>query len=149
MTVSTRAPEVMTALVTALSARADLVGVQVTSGPMGPEAREKLEFWRIEGTQTWATFGQTPGRPTRDDAFTITGAAWASADGAGEDTITAARDRAYAIFKVLSDYIRENPSLEDNLVLWGHLTGGTLDQGFTDRKRWAQVAFKVEVKARI
>ena len=148
-TLSTQAPAVLKALVAELAAKPELSNVQVTSGPMGPEAREKLEFWRIEGTQTWATFGQVQGRPTRDDEFVLTGAVWASRSGAGEEVITEARDRAYDILAELSDHLRENPTLDSDRVQWGHLIAGDLDQGMDDRKRWAQIAFRIEVHARI
>lgn len=147
--VRTQAPEVLSALVAALAARTGLADVSVTSGPIGYEQREKLEFWGIEGTEVWATFGAVQGRPTHNDNFTLTGAAWVSVDGAGDEQITEARNRVYDIVGELSDYLRTNPHLFNDRVLSAILSSGDLDQGYTDQKRWAQLEFQIEVKARI
>lgn len=121
----------------------------IVTGPISGDPKEKIELWRVASESEFASFGASQGHPKHDEVFTLSGAVDATAPGKGEEAIEPARTRAYALFAELEDFVRDDPTFGNDRVIKSILRTGDCDQGIRDARRWCQIAFDIEVTARI
>jgi hypothetical protein len=116
MATSSRVPQLIDALLAALTAAAGLDGVKVVDGPLvsntsasefvfvGYDGDPEGEFQTAQTTQQWAGLGAR----AKNEDITITGAVLVQR---GDIDVKAVRDRVFAIFAEVEAAVRADPAL--------------------------------------
>lgn len=139
------APAFVDALVTALAARAALVGVRVKYGPPFPDpGRESIAVTGWNGDQEWASLG----RLAKEEVYTVEVMIFVVRE--GQQTQPAA-ERAYALLAELEDQLREtaNSPTMGATVRVAAVTNVQAELGVSDTTRSALLTIGVRVSARI
>lgn len=116
MATSSRVPQLIDALLAALTAAAGLDGVKVVDGPLvsnssasewvfvGYDADPEGEFSTASTTQQWAGLGAK----AKDEDIVLTGAVLVRR---GSTDVKSCRDRTFAIFAEVESVVRADPAL--------------------------------------
>ncbi len=117
------------------------------------EHGEAIEFGSDEtdGDADWATFGDL----RRDEEGRLGGLIWIVAPGSGEEVIKEARDRAFLLFHIVAEELRENPGQGyptknvDQAVRVAAIKRFRFLQAPTTEGRLAQIQFVIEYTGRL
>lgn len=130
-----------------------LAAVVVSTAPLRiDEAFESIEFGDADSDQDWSAIGNKP----REERGSLTDCAiWIVRAGAGEETITAARDRAFALLDVVAQELRENvgqwltSQQADSAVRVAAIRNIRLRQGALPSGRVATILFSIDYTVRL
>jgi hypothetical protein len=127
-----------------LRARPGLAGVTVVTAELGADTpREALILGNIpDGDETWDVLGNM----RREETYRVRWHVWIVKPGAGEDTIVAARDRAFAIAAELARQLRGDPRVNGTVKL-AEYKPGAMDEGIHPDGRFCQLDGQVAVTA--
>lgn len=144
-------PAVFDALTEALIELPGLEGVQVLSGPVGPQDTILHESIFLTGALPSVDDPLTEGNYTRSEDYVIDGVVWAVKPGAGEWTIKAVRDRAFELLGEVEGYLRTTAGMTlGGLVMFAQMARKGFAQGIhTNGGRWCQVDFGIRIQARL
>jgi hypothetical protein len=136
-------PALKAALVTSLSARAGLSGVQVVYGaPLPNPGREFVSIGGTRGQQSTAALG----RYAREEEYHLTVHVSALREGQDQQSCT---ERAFALAAEVEAQVRADPSV-GGVVRTAVIDGPfTLEEGATDAHRTALVTLSILCTARI
>lgn len=146
MVTTSSVPAFLDALADTLAARADLVGVNVFSGPVSDTAagKESIQLDSADGTQVG-----TAGNGGRSESYDASGLIYivrATPPGQIEQSIRDCRDRAFAILAAIEDELRTNHTLNQT-VRRAEITAYPFDQGAApDGGRAARISFTIHVE---
>lgn len=131
----------MCAFADALTARAALSGVLITTGYVSDVGRQDaIQIGdTVEGDQEWGTLGNM----RRREDFTVAGIIWVQRAGKGETVIRTVRARAFALLAEIEDELRVRPTVTATVKL-SSITHYNLDQGANSDGRWAQMDFELK-----
>lgn len=145
MTAPSTVPAFLDAFKTKLDARVALADVGVFKAHPGDRLTpEHVVVDRVEFDQEWGPLG----RKAREERYTAHLVIGITKDGAGDDLADDARDRVFALMAEVEDALRTDPAVT-NTVRVTEIAGGELRQGAGDKTRWAQLALRIDVRARI
>lgn len=146
-------PIVFDAMQEALSARAGLAGVQVVSGPVGPQDTRPEAVLLIRALPS-ADEAHTEGNYSRSEDYTIDGIIWATKPGADELAIRDVRDRAFELLAEVEAYLRTDAGMQlsdqiaPSQITFCEMSRKGFDQGIhTSGGRWVQIDFGIRVQA--
>lgn len=151
---TSQAPTLIDAIVTALQAAPELVDVRVIDGPIvadeapqdwifvGYDGNPEGDFGSVSTDQEWAGIGAK----RRDESIAVVCSVVATRQ---LTDIKSARDRAYALFAVVEDTLREDPSMGMPPPTVAEVTVPTLHQEPTDQGMQARLTFTVACQTRI
>lgn len=130
------------ALVTALSARAGLSGVQIVYGmPPGALQREHILLGPVDGTQEYRALGTA----RKFDDYTVTLYITAMREGTNQQ---AADERALAIMAEVEDEVRTDPTV-GGTVLTAEVSRYRLEPLAGEGAREARITLDIQTRARI
>jgi len=148
LTTTSTIPNLLNTLQERLAARSGLAGVQIVSAPLGPQstALESIQFGGVvESEQTVASLGNR----RRTESYQVHGIIWIAKSGAGEQTIRAARDRAYELFAELEDELRADHTV-GGTVIRGEIGENALDQGLSEQgARVARITYILNIETQL
>ena len=146
MVTTSSIPAFLDALADQLAARADLVGVNVFSGPVNPTTagRESIQLDSVEATQRGRA-----GNGGRNESYDASGLIYITRptpSGQTEQSIRDCRDRAFAILAAIEAELRAGHTVKQT-VRRAEITEYPLDQGAApDGGRAARISFTVHVE---
>lgn len=130
----------LNAFADALTARANLAGVLITTGYVSDVGtQDAIQIGdSIEGEQEWSLLGNR----RRRENFRIGGIIWVKRAGKGDPVIRTVRERAFALLAEVEDELRLRPTVTATAKL-SAITRYECDQGASTDGRWCQVEFEV------
>jgi len=146
MAATSRVPALYTALVDLCLAAPGYADVQIYSAPIALEqtAPESIQFDDATPTQAWGALGNK----ARDEEFDLGLTISVVVPGGGEEEMTAARDRVFALLAVLELLLRTDPSAGGSVRV-AHVTSAPLTQIPTPQGRMAILSVTVHASARL
>lgn len=138
-----KVPAFLTAFVEALQDREALAGIQISKAAMLEETEAiSIQLFRVRDI----TIDGALGKQKRKESFTVSGACWYTAYGAGAEGIDEALTGAYMLLGEIQKTITDDPHLGGVVHVYS-LATHNLRQGVTDGGRFAQIDFTLEVEA--
>jgi hypothetical protein len=142
-------PTLGPALLGQLAGRPGLTGVQLSSGSIAPDdsAAETIFLLDGDGDIDWATIGATGRRRDETGRQLIT--VWTTRQGGGEQTIVAAKQRAFAIAQEIADQLDTDPTA-NGTVRNARITRFEYRHGaLSGIGRWVELRLTLTYQARI
>ena len=141
-------PDLLDAIQAGLDARAGLNGVTVLSGPADADDLGR-EYIALGLNDPEISIPQRPGAQTvnyRKESISIPCELRANQPGKGETNIRAARDRAFALFAEVEDWVRSNKTAGLSAVDALHITNARANQGADDNGRFVVIKFDLDAQ---
>ncbi len=133
------------ALEALFNARAGLAGVQVAAANPGKRlASEAIVMLGYESEQEWAAIG----RQRRDQTVSVATSIYVEQEGTTLAVAKACRLRIKALTVEIENALRGDPTV-GGLVRVAAFMDGALEQGYSDRARWAELMAHISCQARI
>lgn len=141
-------PDLLDAIQAGLDARAGLDNVTVLSGPADADDLGR-EYIALGLNDPEISIPQRPGAQTvsyRKESISIPCELRANQPGKGEGSIRAARDRAFALFAEVEDWVRSNKTAGLSAVDALHITNARANQGADDNGRYVVIKFDLDAQ---
>ena len=139
-------PDFLDALRASLAARSGLAGVNVVSGPVGPDDEGTAAIVLGDDAITADDSPDNIGDYSRAEVYRVPCHTIAFAPGKDEANVALARSTAFAYLAEVREDQSENDTATATVTDWS-VVAWQLEQGYDDNSRWALLRFTIEATA--